>query len=377
MKNSAAREGGHPTIELTGAEVHCSGAWTLSALSRLDRQLRSMQWPKTGLLVFDMGGVTAMDTAGAWLFQRTLFHLEQGGCPVKVVGLGEEARSIVDLVRDRSPAPGLLAESGSPGFLEITGRRAWRHVEEGLDFLFFLGETATALLRSLARPARIRWQFVGFNIQTAGFDALVIVGLLSFLLGVVIAYQGGVQLRYYGANIFVADLVGLSMVREFAPLMTAIILAGRTGSAYTAEIGTMQVTEEIDALRSIGVAPMDLLVVPKLLGLFLVMPLLTVYADMVGIAGGVVMAGAMLGVSAITFLDRLEYAVDLTSYLIGLGKAPVFAGIIATVGCFQGFRAYGGAERVSRHTTISVVQSVFLIIVVDAAFSVTFSWLGI
>jgi hypothetical protein len=170
--------------------------------------------------------------------------------------------------------------------------------------LGFVGESAVAFAGSLAHPKRIRWRVILYNIRSAGFDALPIVGLLSFLLGIVVAYQGADQLRQYGANIFVADLVGLSMLREFAPLITAIIVAGRSGSAYAAQIGTMAVTEEIDAMRTIGIAPLDLLVLPKIIALVIALPLLTVFADVLGVFGGMIMARAQLGVGFSEFLDR-------------------------------------------------------------------------
>jgi phospholipid/cholesterol/gamma-HCH transport system permease protein len=196
-------------------------------------------------------------------------------------------------------------------------------------------------------------------------------------MGVVIAYQGAVQLKLYGANIYVADLVGYSMLRELAPLLTAILICGRTGSAYAAKIGTMKVREEIAALQTMGVPPVDLLVLPKLLSLIIVMPLLTVFADIMSVFGGMVMANAQLGIGFNAFLERLEEAIDFTTFMIGIIKAPVFAAIIAIVGCFQGFQVEGSAESVGRHTTISVVQSIFLVIIVDAMFSILFSVLGI
>ncbi len=167
------------------------------------------------------------------------------------------------------------------------------------------------------------------------------------------------------------------MVRELAPLITAIIVAGRTGSAYTAQIGTMLVTEEIDALRSIGISPQELLVLPKVIALVIALPLLTVYADVMGLIGGIVMSSSMFGLSPASFVNRLGEAVSMTSFLTGVGKAPVFATVIALVGCFQGFQAFGSAEGVGRQTTISVVQSIFLVIVIDAAFSIAFNHLGI
>ncbi|OAD19402.1 ABC transporter, permease protein [Candidatus Thiomargarita nelsonii] len=201
--------------------------------------------------------------------------------------------------------------------------------------------------------------------------------MLAFLTGVVLAYQGGSQLSQYGANIFIVDLVGITLLRELAPLLTAIIVAGRSGAAYTAQIGTMRVTDEIDALRTLGIAPMELLVLPKLLALIILMPLLSAFADIVGILGGMLIANFSFGVSVTDFLDRLPEAVSLTNYLVGIGKAPVFAAIIALVGCYQGFQVSGGADSVGKQVTVSVVHAIFLVIVVDALFSILFNWLGI
>ena len=206
------------------------------------------------------------------------------------------------------------------GWLERVGKSTITSLKQFIEALSFIGETAVALAKSILQPRRIRWRPILFNIRTAGFDALPIVGLLSFLLGVVVAYQGAGQLRQYGANIFVADLVGLSMLREFAPLMTAIIIAGRSGSAYAAQIGTMAVTEEIDAMRTIGISPQELLVLPKVIALVIALPLLTVFADALGVFGGMLMAQQQLDVGFIEFLDRFVKAVGPTAFLIGVGK---------------------------------------------------------
>ena len=261
--------------------------------------------------------------------------------------------------------------------LQAIGRSSVAAFEQGLAMLSFVGEAALAFASTVARPSRWRWRQVLFNIRSAGWDALPIVGLLSFLLGVVVAYQGADQLRQYGANIFVVDLVGVSMLREFAPLITAIIIAGRSGSAYAAQIGTMAVTEEIDALRTLGIAPLELLVLPKVIALVIALPLLTVFADVLGVMGGMLMAHSQLGVGFPEFLDRFVKAVSLTTLFVGLAKAPVFAAIIAIVGCFQGLRTRGGADSVGRQTTRAVVQSIFLVIVADALFSVAFSALDL
>jgi phospholipid/cholesterol/gamma-HCH transport system permease protein len=277
---------------------------------------------------------------------------------------------------DEADTPSPVASAPS-SMLEGLGRSSAAACEQAVALLGFVGESAVALAGCVAHPARLRWRPILYNIRSAGFDALPIVGLLSFMLGIVVAYQGADQLRQYGASIFVADLVGLSMLREFAPLITAIIIAGRSGSAYAAQIGTMSVTEEIDAMRTLGIAPMDLLVLPKILALLIALPLLTVFADVLGVFGGMIMARAQLGVGFGEFLDRFVRAVSITAYLVGICKAPVFAAIIAVVGCFQGFRTKGGADSVGRQTTRSVVQSIFLVIVADALFSIAFSALDL
>jgi phospholipid/cholesterol/gamma-HCH transport system permease protein len=357
-------------------ELHCAGAWVLHAIPQLERRLNALDLAAAGRLVADASAVTAMDTAGAWLLHRTAHALEARGGGLQVRGLRPEFAALLELVAARTGAPG-AGPAGPPGRLTRVGRKAWEIGLGAFGLFSFLGEAAVAFTRSVVDPRRIRWRPLLYNLQTAGFEALPITGLLTFLLGIVIAYQGAEQLERVGANIYIVDLVGLSMVRELSPLITAIIVAGRSGSAYTAQIGTMKVTEEIDALRTIGIAPMDLLVLPKAFALVIALPLLTVYTDVMGILGGMVMARAQLDVSFTTFIDRLDDAVSLTSFLIGVGKTPVFAAIIALVGCYQGFRVSGSAESVGQRTTVSVVQSIFLVILADALFSIAFSHLGI
>jgi phospholipid/cholesterol/gamma-HCH transport system permease protein len=321
-------------------------------------------------------GLAALDTAGALVLYRLTQALERVGAEVAQLELSPPHARLLDLVRARIGPP-VAPAPGEPGWLARLGRGSWDHLVEGWELLAFIGEIALALGRTLMAPGRVRWRALLATLETAGVDAVPIVALLAFLIGVVIAYQGGVQLRFYGANVYVVELVTVTVVRELAPMMTAIIAAGRTGSAFTAQIGTMKVTEEVDALRTIGIDPIELLVLPKVFGLAVALPLLTVLADAMGVVGGMVMAAAMLDVRPGEFLDRVPQAVSLTSVLTGIVKAPVFAAIIAVVGCFQGLRVSGGADSVGRQTTVSVVQAIFLIIVVDAAFSVLFSWLGI
>ena len=357
-----------------------SGSWTARGSAAIATRIDAMQVPAGTPATLDASGVVAFDSAGAWLLQKLLVRLRSQGATISVQGLQPRFARLLAAVEKQiaaqadEPRP---AAPPAPALLERIGRRAQRAGDEAFGMLGFLGESALTLITGLRHPARLRWRPVLYNIRTAGFDALPIVGLLSFLLGIVVAYQGADQLRRYGANIFVADLVGLSMLREFAPLITAIIIAGRSGSAYAAQIGTMAVTEEIDAMRTIGIAPMELLVLPKIIALVIAMPLLTVFADALGVAGGMLMARAQLGVTFPEFLDRFSKAVSITAYMVGIGKAPVFAAIIAVVGCYQGFRTEGGADQVGRQTTRSVVQSIFLVIVADALFSVAFSALDL
>ncbi|MDX1251064.1 MAG: MlaE family lipid ABC transporter permease subunit [Gammaproteobacteria bacterium] len=369
---------GEARIVVSAHAVYCSGAWTVHEARHLERQLAAVAWPDIGEAIVDGSALTEMDTAGAWLLHRVIRSLEQAGRTVSVRGLRPEFQSLLQIIQAPAMETALRALPAiRPGMLEHVGRLAWGVGNHILAMLSFIGACALMLARSLSRPGRIRWRPVLHNLQSSGFHALPIVGLLSFLMGVVIGYQGAGQLSRYGANIFIADLVGLSMLRELSPLLTAIIVAGRSGSAYAAQIGTMKVTEEVDALRTIGVAPIEQLVLPKVLALLVALPLLTVYADILGVFGGMVMAKAQLHVGYAEFLDRLGDAVSLSSYLIGVGKAPVFAAIIAIVGCFRGFQVTGSADSVGRETTVSVVQAIFLVIIADALFSIVFSKLDL
>ena len=358
------------------AKVRCTGAWTVRSITQLEQQLNDIAWPAAVNLDIDGSAISSMDTTGAWLLHRTIRALEQQGHGVRINGLQTEFGSLLDMVSVRAVLPAQTPQP-SEGLLASIGRWAWRGVGNLYGIMAFVGESAIVLLRSIAQPRRIRWRTILHNLQTAGFEALPIVGLLSFLMGVVIAYQGADQLQRIGANIYIADLVGLTMLRELSPLLTAIIVAGRSGSAYTAQIGTMKVTEEIDALRTIGIVPQELLVLPKLLALVIALPLLTVYADAAGVFGGMIMARSKLDVSFGVFIDRLGDAISLSSFSTGIVKAPVFAAIIALVGCFQGFQVGGSADSVGRQTTTSVVQAIFLVILADALFSIVFNWLKI
>ena len=347
------------------------GAWTVNGVGALaDREAAAETEPLPAVL--DGSALTALDSVGAWVLQRRLRgqanEAQLTGWPTRAEGLMKEVRAA---------ANGTPVQAPHHGLLHRTGEQAVAAAQQALAFLSFVGEVGMAAATAVRHPARLRWRTVLHEIQIGGFDALPITGLTAFLLGVVVAYQGADQLRTYGANVFVVELVGYAMLREFAPLITAIIIAGRSGSAYAAQIGTMVVTEEVDALRTLGIAPQERLVLPKLMALAVALPLLTVFADITGVLGGMVMARSQLDIGFAEFLSRFSRELQGTAFLIGVGKAFVFAIIIVLVGCFQGFRTKGSADSVGRQTTLSVVQAIFVVIVVDALFSIAFNMLDL
>ena len=314
-----------------------------------------------------------MDTSGAWLLHRTMRSLKQRGRSVQLRGLRPEFEALLQLIA----AHDVAAQFGArPGLLARIGRQAWRSLSNAFGMLTFLGENASALLRCAARPRSIRWRAVAYNLQTTGFEALPITGLLSFLMGIVIAYQGAEQLRQFGANIYVADLVGLAMVRELSPMLTAIIVAGRSGSAYAAQIGTMKVTEEIDALETMALNPVHFLVTPKFLAMVVMMPCLTTWADFMGVLGGSLFGVTSAGFTLTSYIQASVDALYMRDIVTGLIKSVMFGMVITAVGCHEGFSTGAGAEEVGRSTTAAVVMSIFLVVCVDLVFTALFYFTG-
>ena len=375
LKTTARRPTASASLDSDGT-LQCTGAWQMANIPVLERQLAEVLGTEPALQIWQMSGVSAMDTAGAWLVRRSLNRLEQTGRHVELRGLRAEFEQLIRWISVDEGAS-VAGQPEKPGMIEQLGHATWSAALQGLGFLSFLGECTFVLLRLLVSPRRIRWQPFLYNLKAGGLQAIPIVGMLSFLMGVVIAYQAAVALRPYGASVFIVEFVGIAMLREIVPLITAIIVAGRSGSAYTAQIGTMTVTEEVSALRTMGIGPVELLIAPKVLALVVALPLLTAFADVTGVFGGMVIASTQLDVTFNVFLERFESVITPTDYLIGVGKAPVFAVIIAMIGCFQGLCVSGSAESVGRHTTVSVVQSIFVVIVFDALFSILLEWLGI
>jgi phospholipid/cholesterol/gamma-HCH transport system permease protein len=367
----------HAYIEISESVIYFGGSWTLHCLEKVNQPFDKIAAHSAGKLTADGSRIDNIDTAGAWRLKKIIRCFVEQRVEVTSRSFSPEHQAILDMVKSDAVQVPQTHKKTFSDVLSAIGLQTYRRFYQVQGIVAFLGETFFVLINLLTHPRKLRWRPILHNLQAAGFRALPITGLLAFLMGVVIAYQSAEQLRRYGANIYVVDLIGLTMLREIAPLLTAIIAAGRSGSAYAAQIGTMKVTEEIDTLRTIGIAPMELLVIPKLLAMMIALPLLTVYADILGVAGGMMMAKIQLGVGMEDFIDRFGNSIKLASYLTGVGKVPVFAVIIVIVGCFQGYQARGGADSVGRQTTMSVVQAIFWVIIADAIFSVAFSILKI
>ena len=364
-------------FECEASQGRCLGSWTLAGIATLERQLSKNPKPDTANLLIDGSQIVTMDSAGAWLLYRTRQQWTQQGVVIELQEFKPEHLALMEMTHHYMAELPAVPRLVKPSLLNSLGCDVVQRGTRFVDFLAFIGEICFTIARSIRYPRRIRWHAIFANLHGSGVQALPIVGLMAFLMGIVIAYQGGVQLSRYGANILIVELVGVTLLRELSPLLTAIIIAGRSGSAYTAQIGTMRVTDELDALRTMGIPPSELLVLPKLFAMILVLPLLTAFSDILGIFGGMVVAKFSLGVSFTDFIERLPRAVSFKHYLVGIGKTPVFAAIIALIGCYQGLQVQGGADSVGKQVTISVVQAIFFVIVADAFFSILFSMLKI
>ncbi|WP_423063661.1 ABC transporter permease [Candidiatus Paracoxiella cheracis] len=358
--------------------LHLSGNWTIAGITAVAPTIQTLVKKAGQDVTIDGSAIAIMDSAGALLIENIIVNFKKLGKQATVSGISERFQSLLKLVTDeidlvRNPPP----PPETPSLLYTIGEKSyfkWRVVYE---FMEFVGEMFIGIVRSIRQPSRFQWRLILRFIDDTGYRALPIVALLTFLVGIVLTYQIAVQLSEYNADIFIVDLTGMVILREFGPLITAIIAAGRTSTSFTAQIGTMKINEEIDALNTMGVSPIERLVMPKVLGLVIALPLLTVWADIFGVLGSMVMSKAQLGISYYSFLERFQHSVAVKDYIVGLVKAPVFALIIAAVGCFQGFQVSGTADDVGRKTTQSAVQSIFLIIIADALFSILFSWRGV
>jgi phospholipid/cholesterol/gamma-HCH transport system permease protein len=361
--------------------LRASGEWVVAAISGVDRQLRGFD-AKSGQVtraVFDLGEVTRFDTSAAVILSRCAYALEEAGARVEFQNLNEAQSLLLDkLGQDGPPAPveehevGLYAHvAGNMGDAVIAVSR------EAVGIIEFLGEVIAAVGRVFRRPARLRWVPFVHHMERAGFDALPLVCLLTFLIGAVLAQQGATQLSKFGADYFTVNMVTIVFLREVGLLLTAIIVAGRSGSAFTAEIGSMKMREEIDAMRTLGLDPMDMLILPRVLALIVTLPMLAFVADLMGLLGGGVVSFFMLGMSPGLYIDRVRDAADFWTFAVGIIKAPFMAAMIAMVGCRAGLLVTGSAESVGQQTTHSVVRAIFLVIIVDAIFAMFFTAVGV
>jgi phospholipid/cholesterol/gamma-HCH transport system permease protein len=361
--------------------LRAEGEWLVVSAAELDRRLRGMELPQGQHVTIDLSTVDRLDSTGAWLLLRTEHELTARGNEVQLANLQSRFAPLVEQVRSRGvtePLPHPVPPHHTLiGFVERVGRISLMLLNRLYDILSFTGLVTITIVRLMRSPRRLRLVATLVQMELVGLNALPIVGLLSFLIGVVMAYQGADQLRRFGAEIYTVNLLGVSILRELGVLLSAIIIAGRSGSAFTAQIGTMQVNEEIDALRTLGLDPVEVLVLPRLFGLGITLPLVVFFADFMGILGGGLMSWVVLDINIPNFLTQLQSAVTLTTLWVGVAKAPFFAAIIALVGCYEGLNVTRSAESVGRLTTQSVVESIFFVIVTDAAFSIIFSMLKI
>ncbi|MBN9231218.1 MAG: ABC transporter permease [Legionella sp. 40-6] len=355
----------------------CTGNWSVMYLDNLVEHFAASQLPEDAEIKICGEQIERFDSAGALAILQCRQHLEQQKNQIKLENFNDEQTELIELIEQKNDYITYeIPEKRQYNFFYKVGKEAEIKLQQVDGLVVLIGDLSTKIFEAFGNWRKFQWPSIMANIDSTGIKALPILALLSFLIGVVLAYQMGLQLSTYGANNFIAYLSGMAIFREFAPLITAIIVAGRTSSAFTAQIGSMKLNEEIDALLTMGLSPTELLVLPKVLGLLLAFPLLIFWSDIFSVLGAMMMAHNMLGISFIDFLQRLRDSVGISQFNLGLYKAPAFALLIALVGCYQGFQVSAGTDKnIGSQTTKSVVQSLFLIIIADAVYSIIYSWM--
>lgn len=355
----------------------CKGSWTLENITMLCGKLDTAYRDKK--VIFDFSRLTDFDTHGILLIIETIKKLQTQKCQIEKVGQSDKFLALYEVCNNNYPKDIKRAHKYNPigEFFYNIGKTVLESKKTIINFFSFVGGLTEAVGILVLKPTNIRFKATLFHVENSGLNALPIILLTSFLIGVVVAFQGAVQLEKFGANIFIVEMVTISMTRELAPLITAIVIAGRSASAYAAEIGVMKITEEIDAMKTMGFSIWNFLVIPRVFALMIVLPLLVFFADVVSIFGGMVVASYKLGVSFEEFLARMQESVEIKHVIIGLVKAPIFGWIIATIGCFRGFQISSSTESVGKYTTISVVNAIFWVIAMDAIVSVFLTELGL
>src|ERR1700687_2360255 len=357
-----------------------SGSWTAVHASTLESlvDIASPTIRQRPNLKIDMAYVHELDTLGAWLLEKISREALESGHPATVVGVAGRYEGLIEDVRrvNRRKPASRLVQNPVLARLEALGRSTFSAVEEGSVFLQMLGALGSASLGVLRRPRSLRLKSLVYHLHQVGWQAIPIMALVSFLIGAIIAQQGIFHFRKFGADSYVVDLVGILVLREIGVLIVAIMVAGRSGSAYTAELGSMKMREEIDALSTMGLDPVEVLILPRIVALVLALPILAFIGSMAALYGGGLVAWFYGGMSPATFIARLHEAVSVTHFEVGMIKAPFMALVIGIVASSEGLRVKGSAESLGKQTTISVVKSIFLVIVLDGVFAVFFASIG-
>jgi len=362
-----------------GFSVALQGIWVKEAIKKLEIVLDTLTCKPNATYTLDLSGITGFDTHGIMLILHHAKKLEAQKCSVFKVGASESLEKLLTICEQNYPQENVIEKKDIfiLSYLENVGKDIFEGYKTFSSFFAFTGELTHYVISAFFKPLTIRLKATLYHIEQSGAGALPIILLTSFLIGIVIAYQGATQLEKFGANIFIVEMVTISAVRELAPLLTAIVVAGRSASAYTAQIGVMKITDEVDAMSSMGFSPWNFLVIPRLFALIISLPLLVFFADIVSIFGGMVIASTKLDVSFVEFIDRIKETVALKHLIIGLIKAPIFGCAIATIGCFRGFQIDSSTESVGKYTTISVVNAIFWVIAIDALISVLLTEMGL
>jgi len=355
----------------------CRGAWTLENVTKLSKQIDTTYRDKKA--IFDLTSLEDFDTHGVLLIIESIKKLQLQNCEVKKIGESDKLLSLYEVCLNNFPKnikPPLKYNSFTEFFYGI-GKIVSESQKTLINFFSFVGGLTEAVGMLAFKPKNIRFKATFYHLENSGLKALPIILLTSFLIGIVIAFQGAVQLEKFGANIFIVEMVTISVTRELAPLITAIVIAGRSASSYTAEIGVMKITEEIDAMKTMGFSVWNFLIIPRVFALMISLPLVVFFADIVSIFGGMVIASLQLGISFEEFALRMQESVEIKHVIIGLIKAPIFGWIIAVIGCFRGFQINSSTESVGKYTTISVVNAIFWVIAMDAVISVFLTEMGL
>lgn len=358
-------------FEVVDFGLICKNSWTKDTIVDIQKEFLSLRM-EADLIKIDLQNIDKMDTIGAMFLLNIENKLQSKS--IKIIFQNPNPRVDKLLTLCKTHAKPLFKkpkkEFNFNDIFFLVGKNFYDSFNTLLAFFSFLGGATKSFLNILIHPLSWRFKATLFHMEKNGLNAIPIVTLTSLLIGVVIAFQGAVQLQKFGANIFIVEMIGISATRELAPLIVAIVIAGRSASAYTAELGVMKITQEVDAMRTLGFSPWDFLILPRVVALVCVLPLLVIFADFVSVFGGMIVAKTQLDISFFEFVNRFKQTVALKHILIGLAKAPIFGWIIATIGCFRGFEIDSSTQSVGKYTTISVVNAIFWVIAFDAFASV-------